>query len=145
MMSYVLTFLWMIRHLIIKRKEGYFIFEARCCNNIVRALSIVFYFILKTNKKCSCRIQLISIKRFSIVQCLIVSPGNRNNGKHFFCRSEPYASCKGANTCNISLNTNTEDPWVWIISGFWPPFSLEKAYLFVRLILHTTSWVWKIK
>lgn len=53
----------MIRHLIIKRKEGYFIFEARCCNNIVRALSIVFYFTLKTNEKCSGRIQLISIKK----------------------------------------------------------------------------------
>ena len=77
-----------LRRLIIKRKKGHFISEARFCNNIVKALSIVFCFTLKTNKKCSGRIQLISIS------------------------SEPFTSCKGANTCNVSLNRNTEDLWV---------------------------------
>lgn len=56
--------------LIIKQEKSYFISEARCCNNIVNALSIVFlnyYFILKTNKKCIGHIQLISLYGFSIV------------------------------------------------------------------------------
>ena len=56
--------------LIIKQEKGYFISEARCCNNIVNALSIVFFnyhFILKTIKKCIGHIQLISFYGFSIV------------------------------------------------------------------------------